>query len=1521
MIGSLGYECQACASACRLCTKPNSDAHCIDPTPLTSTFLDSDCAIGAVRIGDRCVYTCPDAMYPLTIANANHHAAEPSLGYVQLPGTHTGCSPCTNYDCQVCKPDEPDKCLSCRPNPWFKSVMEVPGKCQEECPFSHYVTTSQTCVECDGTCATCDGPGPSSCLTCSSGTPLMHRGMCLTACPDGFAPNASNYCLPCDRSCTTCESPFDSLACTTCHAPPANAPFLDADFNFNRTIRIARSAPQASIAGAQPRGAPRFVGPCISVCPTGKFGNTTLAVPKCQSCDRGCSECTDRGKCLQCIQPLPSVKDLDVVELQFAGFDPANGVYTRSGDLHGTPSFKHATEALWIVQDVHHTNWLLTPSPSLVLYSVPVVTGYKARPPRGGWRLGAAWGRKRALTDGWESAFDQVSDRSPPPRDASAKIELVNGICTPASGANFGRDAAHDELVVLASSAKDKAGSGQLDTGYPVASVALSEPPPRPIFTGPNATEPEVTEIQRIVLTGDKAMSGTFSVTFNDEKSGPILLKRLLTLAETGTAATLEEAATMVKEVLEATASISKISVNVSSTNLTESTVELSMVVVFRGVPEDEKKDIEAPQNLGPLPLMVLNVNDTLGVHTTLVSVLQKGSQTSPGLDKPFAEQVITLNTSAATFAALTGTMTITFKNRTTIPLSPRASSVRMREALMDLVTIGDVEVFRHALVAWGAATGMRWLVRFYTTGGPSHVGPQPPFTLGAAGLRLLDSSSSTSRRRRLSGLDLELGSESTVPYVEPVIVEPVVDDEVTTTGNGTSGQVINFVTPLHICGNGIRSSAEACDDNNTDGGDGCDALCRIELGFKCTSSMTHGSGVGGLDTCEPDCGDGRRILWSNAEQCDDNNTVAGDGCSPTCTVEAGFACSGGSLYAMDICSSVCGDGMRVGSEACDDGTTLDGDGCKGDCSAIEAGYACSGGNSSVPDVCDVCHASCATCSGVLASECTSCAAATPLLVEPSTCVESCTPLGKYASDSKCEACHSTCATCSGPTSTACLSCTGTAAFLQDGACVEQCSNARFVEMIGAQATCMSCYSSCLTCSSSQSTGCLSCPSTSTPYLDKTSCLALCPDGKYADSENECKACYTGCATCTGPSSTSCTSCNTGGTFDGASCTFACPTGEYLSDPTTCLPCSSDCLSCDGTATHCTSCDTASAKPILDSNACIATCADGTYEDSSLRCQACHSSCATCSGGTAVDCATCVLSTPMSESGSCVAACSSGRYNDAAQVCQLCDSSCVTCNGPNATDCTSCPAHAPYLLDSTCLTTCPAGYFASSSSTCGLCSSSCTTCSGASSTDCLSCPVVTPHLISGACACPSGYEQTTTACNQINECETGANNCFDQSYCTDTSGSFSCTCPSGYTGDGVTCTDIDECALGSHVCSPHATCTNLVGAISTQGYTCNCTAEGYWGDGYFCTDVDECALTAALPTTQPHDCHSNADCLNLEGTFGCTCKSGYRAMNDTCSTCNLRTSAGFNCTDIDEVLSYHLTLPSPSPAPYLRHFR
>ncbi|MEA2751993.1 MAG: hypothetical protein QOI41_6136 [Myxococcales bacterium] len=104
-------------------------------------------------------------------------------------------------------------------------------------------------------------------------------------------------------------------------------------------------------------------------------------------------------------------------------------------------------------------------------------------------------------------------------------------------------------------------------------------------------------------------------------------------------------------------------------------------------------------------------------------------------------------------------------------------------------------------------------------------------------------------------------------------------------------------------------------------------------------------------------CGDKKAGV---GESCDDGNTTAGDGCSPTCQIEAPYwACSFG-VACIDVrdCAAiadaggdggcvippkaaVCGDGFIDPGEACDDSNTKGGDGCALDCKAIEANFVC----------------------------------------------------------------------------------------------------------------------------------------------------------------------------------------------------------------------------------------------------------------------------------------------------------------------------------------------------------------------------------------------------------------------------------------------------------------------------------------------------------------------------------------------------------------------------------------------------
>lgn len=87
------------------------------------------------------------------------------------------------------------------------------------------------------------------------------------------------------------------------------------------------------------------------------------------------------------------------------------------------------------------------------------------------------------------------------------------------------------------------------------------------------------------------------------------------------------------------------------------------------------------------------------------------------------------------------------------------------------------------------------------------------------------------------------------------------------------------------------------CDDGLfCDGTDTCYlGSCSQHTGNPCASGSNPGccdeSAGACRQSCDPKiCGNG---IIEFGEQCDDGNTVGGDGCSPNCTVEGGFSCTG----------------------------------------------------------------------------------------------------------------------------------------------------------------------------------------------------------------------------------------------------------------------------------------------------------------------------------------------------------------------------------------------------------------------------------------------------------------------------------------------------------------------------------------------------------------------------------------------------------------------------------------------------
>jgi fibro-slime domain-containing protein len=126
-----------------------------------------------------------------------------------------------------------------------------------------------------------------------------------------------------------------------------------------------------------------------------------------------------------------------------------------------------------------------------------------------------------------------------------------------------------------------------------------------------------------------------------------------------------------------------------------------------------------------------------------------------------------------------------------------------------------------------------------------------------------------------------------------------------------------------------VNQPSEQCDDGNTVPGDGCNGICQIENGYTCPPK-------GGPCVSDYKCGNG---ILEPGEVCDDGNTVSGDGCSSNCEmVEPGYVCATPGQPCVK--TSVCGDGRVSPGETCDDGNTTSGDGCSSTCQ-VEPGWEC----------------------------------------------------------------------------------------------------------------------------------------------------------------------------------------------------------------------------------------------------------------------------------------------------------------------------------------------------------------------------------------------------------------------------------------------------------------------------------------------------------------------------------------------------------------------------------------------------
>ena len=215
--------------------------------------------------------------------------------------------------CSTCLGPGNTDCMGCNPG-YFIYWNNTQLLCPKVCPPGTYPDSSSVCQPCDSTCATCDGPLSTNCLSCSSTLFYSSVNKTCTLCnTDGLYQSGSN-CHQCDSSCKTCSSGGDS-ACTSCVSPKivnrgyCLLPCPSGQYDNGGQCRLCNSNCQECIispALCTSCGPGQFLAGtnCYSHCPTGyyKLPNS----PKCRACGSGCSTCSGPydNQCLECTSGL-----------------------------------------------------------------------------------------------------------------------------------------------------------------------------------------------------------------------------------------------------------------------------------------------------------------------------------------------------------------------------------------------------------------------------------------------------------------------------------------------------------------------------------------------------------------------------------------------------------------------------------------------------------------------------------------------------------------------------------------------------------------------------------------------------------------------------------------------------------------------------------------------------------------------------------------------------------------------------------------------------------------------------------------------------------------------------------------------------------------------------------------------------------------------------------------------------------------------------------------------------------------
>jgi cysteine-rich repeat protein len=144
-----------------------------------------------------------------------------------------------------------------------------------------------------------------------------------------------------------------------------------------------------------------------------------------------------------------------------------------------------------------------------------------------------------------------------------------------------------------------------------------------------------------------------------------------------------------------------------------------------------------------------------------------------------------------------------------------------------------------------------------------------------------------------------------------------------------------------------------------------CQTACCVGNGAACLLGTDCCNGVCNLGFCQAGCGDG---VVAAGEQCDDGNSLSGDGCSTACTGEIGFYCVG-SPSSCQPCPAGQANCNLSSADGCEATIASDPQNCGG-CGVV-CGGAPNAEGSCAGSVCGIaCHGGFASCDGIDGNGC-----------------------------------------------------------------------------------------------------------------------------------------------------------------------------------------------------------------------------------------------------------------------------------------------------------------------------------------------------------------------------------------------------------------------------------------------------------------------------------------------------------------------------------------------------------------------